>query len=59
MALENQKNCKEVGCLRKGFWIEKSEDNEPLFCFRTRHDGENHAVKLTLAEIEEKLRETN
>jgi hypothetical protein len=57
MTQKNQKNCKESGCTLKGFWVEKSDSGEPLFCFRTRHNGENHAVKLTVEEIQGKLEE--
>ena len=39
------------GCTRKGYWIEIADNGEPLFCFRTRHDGENHSVKLTIGQI--------
>jgi len=51
-----QVDCKKSGCTRKGFWIETDDDGKPLFCFRTRHDGQNHAQKFTLQEIEEKLK---
>jgi hypothetical protein len=50
-----QKNCKQANCARKGYWIEGGPDGEALFCFRTRHDGENHAVRVSLSEIQEIL----
>jgi len=46
-----QLSCEETGCNRKGYWIEIAPNGEPLFCFRTRHDGENHSVKMTLGQI--------
>lgn len=46
-----QLSCSRSGCSRKGYWIEVADNGEPLFCFRTRHDGENHAVKMTLGQI--------
>jgi hypothetical protein len=46
-----QLSCENRGCNRKGYWIEVAPNGEPLFCFRTRHDGENHAVKMTLGQI--------
>lgn len=49
-----QIDCKEKGCTRKGYWVEQTPDG-PVFCFRTRHDGENHAVKMTAAEIAQVL----
>jgi hypothetical protein len=52
----NQVACREVGCKRRSFWIETDADGASVFCFRTRHDGENHAVKLSVAEIEEEIR---
>lgn len=55
----NQTECKKAGCKRTGFWTETGEAGEKLFCFRTRHDGQNHAQKFTLAEIEAKLKEND
>jgi hypothetical protein len=46
-----QFSCEQIGCTRKGYWIEVAENGEPLFCFRTRHDGDNHSVKMTLGQI--------
>jgi len=60
MASETKQiKCKKANCQRKGFWIETGADGKPLFCFRTRHDGENHIQKLTLDEIESSLKEAH
>lgn len=56
MSKINQTECKKNDCRRKGFWTETAPNGEKLFCFRTRHNGENHAQKLTLEEIEEVIK---
>jgi hypothetical protein len=52
----NPIECKNVGCTRKGFWVETSAIGEKRICFRAKHDGEFHIVKLTLSELEEEIR---
>jgi hypothetical protein len=44
---ETRKSCSNPGCKRKGWWIEADENGEPVFCFRTRHDGAKHVEKFT------------
>lgn len=56
MPKESQIDCKEKGCIRRGYWIEVSESGEVRFCIRTRHDGENHCQKFTLDELTEMIK---
>jgi hypothetical protein len=52
--------CSGSNCNLKGWWVEEGEHGEPVFCFRTRHHGQKHIVRLTkeqfLAALETKGR---
>lgn len=50
--MKKQKECHKIGCTLKGYWREIDDvTDEVLFCFRTQHNGENHAKKMSVDEI--------
>ncbi len=54
MLVENER-CSYPGCLRAGYWIEETAAG-PLLCFRVRHDGASHVQRISLADVEQKLK---
>lgn len=45
--------------LRKGYWIERNEKGEPLYCHWYRKNGKKEVVKKTLEEIKKEMKEAN
>ena len=37
--------------IRRGFWVEESEDGIQRICFKPRHGGQKDVQKYTLAEF--------
>jgi hypothetical protein len=43
-----QITCKDVGCHLKGYWHETLPNGKRVFCFRAKHRGAWHVVKMEL-----------
>jgi hypothetical protein len=51
-----QIECKAVGCSLKGYWHETLPSGKRVVCFRAKHRGSWHVVKLELPENVKELK---